>query len=252
MNTKRERILEKARKLFAMAQQDASPNEAEIAMRQYTKLMESEQITAEELENSKPSDFDRADGQQFGAMPSWYKFLGSAVADVCDVRVVLYRKNYHNEGDGSFISFEGMNGESATAIMMLDYLVETMKRGLKNHLENPDMDSASDLELGITTKRDMAADYRLGFVLALCKRGNEIAKARKQAAEKVTKENPAGQSLMVVKRDLIEAHFGKVGKARPIRTKQARSAGSRNAGAAAGNATGLNNQVGGSTTRLLS
>ena len=233
MDTKREKLLDRARKLFAMSQDDSSPHEAEIAMKRLTKLMDELGVTAEELEQ-KRVEFDSADGETFKAMPTWYTLLCSATSNLTDTRAVIHRNRTARE---SRMSFEGMNGDSAIAILTLDYLIDTMKRSLKDYLASGD--PAMDIAMGYATTRKLSSDFRMGFARAIAERARDIANERKEKAQQAAS---TGTSLVVQKNAMIDEHFGRLAR-HTIKTSSRPTTAGYGAGKEAGQNAGLNTQV---------
>lgn len=227
-STERERLLERVRKLFAMAQQsDASPHEAEIALRRCQSLMSKYGISEADLHTS---EFGNAEFTKGRTIPSHVKFLASAVARLHDVLFV--------RGDAGFAEFRGFDVDAKVARMTLEYLIDAVERALANRKR------AGDFPAG----RSSAYDYRLGFATQVSKRVTEIVKERKYA-EQTTADS--GTSLTVRKMEIVDRECGHdLRNASFSSSRGARNGTAHAAGIDDGSRVSLDQQVGGSPAPL--
>ncbi len=224
----RERLLERVRKLFAMAQQsDASPHEAEIALRRCQSLMSKYGINEADLHTS---EFGSAEFTKGRTIPSHVKFLASAVAKLHDVLFV--------RGENGFAEFRGFDVDAKVARLTLEYLIEAVERALANRKR------AGDFPAG----RSAAYDYRLGFSTQVNERVRAIVKERK-AAEQATAGS--GRSLTVRKMEIVDRECGHdLRNASFSSSRGARNAAAHAAGIDDGSNVSLDQQVGGSAPPL--
>lgn len=249
MNTQ-EKLLDRARKLFAMSQDDSSPHEAEIAMNRLNKMLSEHDISIADLEK-QTNQFDEIGAGEMGRMPTWYKWLAGAAANLTDTRSLINTtSNARNKNRKSQIFFQGMNGDSEIAMLMFDYLIDTMKKGCIEFVNNPDVNTAMDLEMGLITKTKIANDYKNGFAMAINQRAQKIKKERKKATQETANNSSGSNSLVVVKNTMIANHFGKLSRGKTSKVS-AHGEGSFRAGERAGASTGLNTQIGGNQAKMI-
>lgn len=227
-SAERERLLERVRKLFAMAQQsEASPHEAEIALRRCQSLMSKYGISEADLHTS---EFGHAEFTKGRTIPSHVKFLASAVAKLHDVLFV--------RGDAGFAEFRGFDVDAKVARMTLEYLIDAVERALANRKR------AGDFPAG----RSAAYDYRLGFATQVNKRVREIVKERKAAEQAAT---GTGTSLTVRKMEIVDRECGHdLRNASFSSSRGARNGAAHAAGVDDGSNVSLDQQVGGSAAPL--
>ncbi|MFK8081863.1 MAG: DUF2786 domain-containing protein [Granulosicoccus sp.] len=221
----RERLLERVRKLFAMAQQsDASPHEAEIALRRCQSLMAKYGISEDDLHTS---EFGSAEFTRGRTLPSHVKFLASAVASLHDVLFV--------SGEAGFAEFRGFDVDAKVARLTLDYLTDAVERSLASRKR------AGDFPAG----RSAAYDYRLGYATQVNDRVMEIVRERKLAEQKST---GSGTSLTVRKKEIVDRECGRDLTSTHFRSSRgARDSTAHAAGVDDGSRVSLDQQVGGST-----
>jgi len=227
-SAERERLLERVRKLFAMAQQsDASPHEAEIALRRCQSLMSKFGISEADLHTS---EFGSAEFTNGRTIPSHVKFLASAVAQLHDVLFV--------RGDAGFAEFRGFDVDAKVARMTLEYLTDAVERALASRKR------AGDFPAG----RSAAYDYRLGFATQVNKRVREIIKERKLAEQS---NAGSGKSLTVRKMEIVDRECGHdLSNASFSSSRGARNGTAHAAGVDDGSRVSLDQQVGGSAAPL--
>ena len=139
----RDKLLDRVRKLFAMAQEtEASPHEAEIALRRCQSLMARYGITEADLETSA---FGTREVGTARTVPMHVKFLGGAVAELHDVIFVT--------GRGGQAEFRGYALDADVAAMTLDYLLDAVERALSDRRRRGTFPPG----------RSAAYDYRVNF-----------------------------------------------------------------------------------------
>lgn len=227
----KDKLIERVRKLYAMAQDTSSPNEAAIAAARVTKLMESEGITLADI-TKEQTEFGTHSGADYGGnFPAWVNYMAVPIAKLNDCIGKLEAVRVNGKARTRIV-FQGFDVDALAATLMLDYLIQAGGRQWKALLK-------SDREMleqtgGINRGRD---DFRIGFARAIVERLNKI-----NAEREANKPQSDGRSLMVVKAQLVADKYGaaRYGKGK-AKTRASVAAG---AGYAAGMQTGLNSQVG--------
>ena len=212
---KTDKILERIRKLLAMAADTSSPNEAAIAAGRARKLMDQHQVSEMDLKTSKDEDFGSA---RTLWEETWHGMLGIAMAWLNDVNCRQQR------GDGFLdtphLLFEGYLVDAVTAKELWLYLV-------------------AQAEIQSKQVRGRKEPFKRGFAAGVQRQVKDILKER----EKITMGN--GTSLVVCKRNLVTERYGQM--------KTSRAGGSRGgnfqAGYERGLKAGLNRQVSGGSSR---
>lgn len=111
-------IIDRIRKLLAMAADASSPNEAAIAAGRARKLMDKHQIEASDL--GEPSKFATADaGQRYKFMPVWKNTLAVSVARFNDCKASL---------EYGQIRFQGHDADVQIAVTMYEFLTDSIAR----------------------------------------------------------------------------------------------------------------------------
>ena len=226
----RERLLERIRKLYAMAQQtEASPYEAEIALRRCQSLMARFGITEADLETS---DLTVDTAWRTKRVPMHVQDLAMAVGKLHDVLFVL--------GYDACPEFRGFQIDVRVAKLTLDYLVDAAERALGARRR------AGDFPPG----RSAAYDYRRAFAREVDARIEAIVEERERAERSAS---ATGTALTVRKREIVDRECGQdLVWSRP-RTRGARHADAVAAGREDGARVSLDAQVegAGGTTPLL-
>lgn len=206
-----DKILDRIRKLLAMAGDTGSPNEATIAAGRARFLMDQHQVTEWDLKQNRPEDFGKAE-QLY--MASYQGMLGIAMARLNDVN--CSRQTLQGM---AILRFEGYLVDAVTAKELWLYLVTQCEQQAKK----------------IRGRKD---PYKRGFGAGVQKQVREILKEREQI------KTSNGTSLVVSKRAAVTERFG------TMQTSQGRgneASANYSAGFAAGQRAGLNRQVGGSS-----
>jgi len=179
----RDRLLDRARKLYAMAQQSvASPHEAEIALRRCQSLMAKYGISEADLETSAFGNVEFTKGR---TVPMHVKFL--AAAKLHDVLFVT--------GRGGFAEFRGYEVDANVAHMTLDYLLDAVERAL----------SARKRAGNFPAGRSAAYDYRVGFATEVSSRVEQLVAEREEEQQRAA---GTGTALMVRKREIVRRKCG--------------------------------------------
>lgn len=227
-SAERERLLDRIRKLFAMAQQsDASPHEAEIALRRCQSLMSKYGISEADLQTS---EFGRAEFTKGRTVPSHVKFLAAAVAKLHDVLFVT--------GDAGFAEFRGFDIDVNVAKMTLEYLTDAVERALTKRKRSGDFPAG----------RSAAYDYRLGFSTQVYDRVENIVEQRKSEQQAMS---GSGKSLTVLKMEIVNRECGQdLASAKSSGSRGARDGAAHAAGVDDGSRVSLDQQVGNSEKNL--
>lgn len=221
------KIIEKIRKLLAMAGDTSSPNEALLAAKRARILMDQHQISKADVELSYDDGFKETLAARKGkTLPEWVARLASTAAVLNDCRSIVKTVR----GRGGKISsitpaFQGFTADAVVAKMTMDYLVEACERFL---------------EYSSVTGRSGYHFFRVGFAEAVQARCYEIAKERK-----VNIVTGSGTALVPLKMNMIASHFGdlKSRDSSPSRAPCSDEIKAYAAGLEAGKEVGLDNQV---------
>lgn len=195
----REKLLERIRRLFAMAQEtEASPHEAEIALRRCQKLMARFGIQESDLQTSQFS------AERFRAgnrVPMHIKWLAAAVKELHSVLFVTGGR------DGP--EFRGFEIDVKVAKMTMEYLENATERSL----------ATRRLSGTFPAGRSAAYDYRVSFAMEV-RRRVLILVAERTAAEAAA--IVTGTGLTVRKTEIVRREC-----AEDLVTKKARFNGAR-------------------------
>ena len=177
----REKLLNRIRKLFAMAQAtEASPYEAEIALRRCQKLMARYGIQESDLHTSQfSSEIFRAGSR----IPMHIKWLATAVEQLHTVLFVT--------GGPHGPEFRGFDVDVKVASMTMEYLEGATERSLTARRH------AGTFPPG----RSAAYDYRVSFAMEIHRRVTSLVAERK-AAEAVA--SGSGTALTIRKKKIVE------------------------------------------------
>jgi len=216
----RKRLLERVRKLYAMAQEtEASPHEAEIALRRCQSLMTRYGITDADLETSA---FGRETLRAGRSVPMHVKFFGSAIAELHGVLFVT--------GGRQGVEFRGYEIDVRVARLTLEYLEEAVERAL----------SARRRRGGFPAGRSAAYDYRVAFAVEIRERAATLV-AEREAAERAA--SSTGTALTIRKREIVERECMDGLTTSSFRSRGARDAGAAAAGREDGSRVSLDPQV---------
>ena len=224
----REKLLERIRKLFAMSQEtEASPHEAEIALRRCQSLMSRYGITEADLHTSK---FSAETFRTSTRVPMHIQWLASAMQSLHSVLFVT--------GGGDGPEFRGFDIDVKVARMTMEYLEDAIERSLTTRRR------AGTFPAG----RSAAYDYRVSFAIEVSNRIDTLVEEREAAEAAAT---VTGTSLTIRKMEIVDQECGQ-----DLRTSRSRFFGARpgeaaEAGRADGSKVSLDPQVDASQTSLI-
>ncbi len=174
MNTIQERI----KKLLAMSNDAASPNEAAIALKRARYLMDKHQIT--ELDQEQEPELGESYSDSFSArMPAAVSKLALQIGLLNDCITTRH---------GTKIRYQGLLTDTISANVQLSFLINLINKNALNIK-------------GAANKND----YKLGFVSGIAQQVRAIKDERMTNPELVTS---SGTSLVVVKNQAVQAKFG--------------------------------------------
>lgn len=225
------KLLDRVRKLLALAADTSSPEEAAIAARRAARLMEQHHLSQAEVmrregigERIGKSSAD----QTYRRLPRWYEMLAAPVARLFDCGV----RFFSNRRQGR-MEFIGVDDDAQVASWTLDYLAVQIKQLAQIYrARHPDAD------------RRCVNDFRMGAAWSI-KSMLEEELALKEARASA---NTSGTALMVRKRELIAERYGI--KYTPLYYNQ-RASDAYHAGCDAGRHVPMHQGVGGSQTARL-
>lgn len=223
----REKLLERVRKLFAMAQEsEASPHEAEIALRRCQSLMNKYGITEADLETSA---FATVGFGRRSTIPTHLRVLAAAVAKMHDCLFVT--------GNQGHTEFRGYEVDAHVARLTLDYLLDAVERALRARKRNGDFPPG----------RSAAYDYRLGFASEVQQRVATLVSERRRQQQAAS--GGSGTDLALRKLEIVERECGQGLGTRSFGSRAPQDATAHGAGRADGASVSLDKQVGGATAR---
>ena len=224
----REKLLARVRKLFAMAQEtEASPHEAEIALRRCQSLMAKFGITEKDLETS---EFGRQNAHAGKRVPMHIQFLSIAVAKLHGVLFVT--------GGGGLAHFRGYDIDVRVARLTLDYLSNAVERALTARRRTGEFPPG----------RMAAYDYRLAFAEEVIQRVNTIVSER-EAEERAS--SSTGTALTVRKLEIVRRECGRNLSKSTVRGRGAIDDEAADAGREDGSRVSLDPQVARGSARPL-
>lgn len=223
----RQKLLERIRKLYAMAQEaDSSPHEAEIALRRCHSLMQRFGVTEADLDT--PEFSSTKVGKDYRATPAYVSVLGASVGLLHDCLCV----------DSGTIEFRGFSVDADVAPLTYNYLFDAMERSLKQRKASGE----------VAPGRSASFDYRVGFAIAVMRRCQAIDEERRQQTEinNASRESgdvPTDHALVVKKLELVrEACTGDLARSRPRKVRY-RDGEAHRAGATDGDQVSLDQQL---------
>ena len=225
------KVLERIRKLLAMARDVSSPHEAVIAAGRARKLMDQHQVTELDLTSLDADQFESL--EYTTGNKGTDKFTGLvalAVASLNDC-IVMWRS-----GNGyKYVQFDGLLGDAVCSVELMQYLRgEAYRQAERNVTENN----------SFRVRADRGA-YRVGFAKGV------VAKVKELVAERRKVELSDGRSLVIVKGALVKQKFG-VQRVKETTTRVAGSREAANAGYSAGYKANVGRVVTGTKQARLS
>lgn len=195
----RQKLLERIRKLYAMAQEaDSSPHEAEIALRRCRSLMERFGVNESDFET--PEFSSTQVGKGYRATPAYLSVLGASVGLLHDCICV----------DSGHLEFRGFSVDADVAQLTYSYLFEAMERSLKVRKAHADVGPG----------RSASFDYRVGFAVSVLRRCQAIDAERKARVSVESQDVASDHALVVKKLELVrEACTGDLARCRPKKVR---------------------------------
>jgi len=221
------KLIARVRKLFAMANDTASPNEAAIALKRAKSLMDTHGITEDSLKESKFSSKQAIQGKR---IPQYFTILSLGITRFTDT-VCQGVRCY---GITEYI-YSGYDEDVVLADLMQEYLLGAMQR----HWD--------DFKTRTTfSGRKSSNSFKVAWCSAVQARLIELAEQR--AAESQISDS-SGQSLITMKLAIVNAEFGE----QLSGTAKSRACNSEAyaAGRTAGQNVSLNSQVSGAGQKQL-
>ena len=235
------KALRRAKKIMAMADQTASPEEAANAMSSISKYIDLYGFTVEQL---RDEGVDKRFGETTckkrtkSKLPNWYTWLGLAVGKITEARVVTYF-----DGQNHTLQFQGMEGSQDISLDLMEYLEGVLNRCLKNYLKD------FEIPEGVT-KAQIVIDFRRGFANEMVSRAKVRESVRESSRDK--ESSGSGSSLVLIKKDLIAKNFKGVRKStRKPRSISMRDPNAWEGGRQSARDTNLNKQVGSTSQPML-
>lgn len=225
-----DKIKERISKLLAMAKDSSSPAEAAIAASRARSLMDKYQLGEGDIDPLEQDTFhSETTGEAYKYCPQWRSMMAVAIAKYndCQARFAWSTKKYRYKE----LQFLGYGNDVALAIEMYNRLAEAVDRWCKSYMArvNPGHYNA---RIGDAFKRGMACEIsnRLGAM----------------TTERDAIERAPGTSLVLVKRQNVDEHFGEVkygkGTFDPVRSDSC-TAHAYQSGKASGRAVQINQEV---------
>lgn len=173
------KAIERARKLMAMAADSSSPNEAAIAARRARSIMDKFQLEADDLKDA-PDFGSSLAGAARHRIPQWEKNIAISIAQLNDCIAHIER--------GKFV-FSGFAEDAEVASFMFLYITENGIRTCKRFISE--------------TPSGCRNSFKINYAWAIQSKISEMLQARKTELK-----NSCGKSLVVIKNQLVEQHFG--------------------------------------------
>jgi hypothetical protein len=148
VNEERRRLIEKVQKLFSMARQNESPEEAKVAALRAQEILQKYDISISEVE-IKQEGFENCSEHTFELgklrIPSWVKILQSGIATSLDIKALRHKYNLRAN-----LLFLGIEPDVTIAKQTFEYLYQFV-----NSYDYSGIDATCRY------------DWRLGFVTAV-------------------------------------------------------------------------------------
>ena len=182
------KIMERVRKLLAMAKDSNSPHEASIAACRARSLMDKHQLQEGDIEDNTTSiNFGTATWvNKNKKIPAWKNYLAVSIAKLNDCEVT---GEYTSGNLG--VMFKGLAEDTEVAHYMFDYLTTAGEYQYSVF---------KSCQTGLNRGR-FKHDFLNGYSTELRDRIKEIIAERKVVTS-------TGTDLVVLKKQLIEQHFG--------------------------------------------
>lgn len=233
-----DKILDRIRKLLAMAEDSSSPHEAAIAATRATKLMQKHNLDSAAVRVKQGvTDADTATQEAdlgFGRIPAWYSILLIPVAELHDCHVRYTRRQGKGPNPVETVAvFLGVDSDAQVCGYVFDFLCQQMDALSRRYKKENPWASRADTN-----------DYRIGAAQGIVTVVKEMIR-EKQVAEQ---QAASGTELMIVKRDIVKRVFNvNYGK----RTRKTRNSSHMAQGYQDGQNVKIRPGVGGSSQRRL-
>ena len=216
-----EKILQRIRKLLAMADQTVSPEEAVVAAQKARKLMDEHNLTRDDIPDEESEFARRVAGHPFKAYPIWMQTIAIYIADYNDC-VVDYESTGYRRGDPRYIRFSGFKADAIIAGYMFNYLTKNGER------------------LAKAESRQSRGQFLTGYATGLALQIKEVINKRK------TEQNANVRTLIIDRQAIVKSKFKGARQTRHSTSVHDKEATRR--GGQAGYSANLNQQVSGSST----
>lgn len=230
------KLLDRIRKLLAMAADTSSPEEAAIAARRAAHLMEDHHLSqAEVMPREGIADLIGKSSAGYAArrLPKWYEMMAVPVARLFDCTVRCFVRTDGQQQTVEVLEFTGLDDDAQVASWTLDYLAGQIQQ-LTQVYRAGHRDAS----------RQSVNDFRMGAAWSIQRMlEQELERKEGRAAA-----NTSGTALMVRRRALVE-EFCQI-KYQPLYYEQ-RASDAYHAGCDAGQDVLLSQGVGGSQTARL-
>lgn len=209
-----------------MAQEaEASPHEAEIALRRCRSLMARFGVSEADLDT--PEFSASHVGKGYRATPAYVSVLGASVGLLHDCLCV----------DSGRIEFRGFSVDAEVAPLTYQYLFDAMERSLKQRKAQGDVGPG----------RSASFDYRVGFAISVLRRCQHIVDGRRQGVSDASDASdtalPVDHALVVKKREIVRhACSDGLAQSRPRKVRY-RDGEAHRAGASDGSDVSLDQQI---------
>jgi len=190
----RDKIIERARKLLALADRNSSENEAAAAASKAQSLLAEHDLTIECVEDIDPgaADITEEEVDRSARMPSWRRSLlhGVARANSCST---LYCRHWNSTG----LKIVGSRADVAIARAAYGFLCEVIERLTRRHAQG--------------RGRSYASSFRLGCAQRLAERVRARAREHRQTVERAGRVTSTGRDLVVCKERALKEHMAGYG-----------------------------------------
>ena len=229
----RAKIIERARKLLALADRNANEHEAALAASKAQALLAEHDLTIEcvDVEEAATGGIHEEAVDTKRRMPSWRRTLLHGVTKANGCSSLICRNYYEN----TVLSIVGAEADIILARSSYEYLCEVVDRLARKQAHG----------MG----RSYAASFRLGCATRLSVRVRAEARRYREALEAQGRVTSTGRALVVCKERELAQHMSQYGTS-TFRGSVGSSDGYR-AGQAAADGVGLSRQVEGAARPAL-
>ncbi|QRE00560.1 hypothetical protein [Burkholderia phage BCSR129] len=198
------KIKDRIAKLLAMAADTSSPEEAAIAMQRARRLMDKHQIDEAQIRGFRESLAEKEytsvwHGKRYKYRPRWMIILAYAVAQYNDCQ------QWINDGR---ILFRGFTDDVAMSVQMFDRLCAQVDSWCRLYMKT--------IGEGSHYKASIGNPYKFGMAQRIISKLNSLRAERDQISDS------AGNSLVVIKAELVATHFGEEQRAKGVNMHRAK------------------------------